>query len=154
MRFYPRFRSTASTLSLAFLVTSLVGCGDSDKLPREAVSGSVSVEGKPLKTGLITFLPNESNTPTQGGAVVIEGKYTIPKNQGLVPGKYRIVITSPEDKGEIIFDKTNNAPGLPPIPAKEVIPRQYNSESLLSADVAAGGKNVFEFNLVSAPVGK
>ena len=139
----------ASILSLAFLLPSLVGCGESDKLPREAVSGSVSVEGKPLKSGLITFLPNESNTPTQGGAVVLEGKYTIPKNQGLVPGKYRIIITSPEDKPEVIVDKANNAPGMPPLPAKEVIPKQYNSESLLSAEVTAGGKNVFEFNLVS-----
>jgi len=154
MRFSPRFRLTASTLSLACLLPNLVGCGESDKLPREAVSGTVSVEGKPLKSGLITFVPNESNTPTQGGALILEGKYTVPKNQGLVPGKYRIIITSPEDKGEIIFDKTNNAPGLPPIPAKEVIPRQYNSESLLSAEVTAGGKNIFEFNLVSTPVAK
>jgi hypothetical protein len=154
MRFSLRFRSTALLLSLALALPNLVGCGESDKLPREAIKGSVTIEGTPLKSGLITFVPNESNTPTQGGAVVLEGKYTIPKNQGLVPGKYRIIITSPEDKPEIIFDKTNNAPGLPPIPAKEVIPRQYNSESLLTADITAGGKNEFDFNLVSTPVSK
>src|SRR4051794_37265346 len=135
MRIPPRFRSRASTLVIPFLVFHGLGCGASDNLPREAVSGAVSVEGKPLKSGMITFIPNESNTPTQGGAVVLEGKYTIPKNQGLVPGKYRVVITSPEDKPEVIVDKTNNAPGLPPIPAKEVIPKHYNSESLLTAEV-------------------
>jgi hypothetical protein len=148
-----RFRSMASTFVAAFLLFNLTGCGGSDKLPREAVSGTVSVEGKPLKTGLITFLPDDSNTPTQGGGVVLEGKYTIPRNQGLVPGKYRIVITSPEDKPAPL-DMTNNAPGMPPPPVKEVIPRQYNSESLLTADVKAGAKNEFEFNLVSVPVGK
>jgi hypothetical protein len=141
----------APTMAFGFLVLNLAGCGESDKLPREPVSGAVAVEGKPLKSGMITFIPNEANTPTQGGAVVIEGKYTIPKNQGLVPGKYRIVITSPEDKPEVIFDKTNNAPGLPPIRGKEVIPKQYNSESLLTAEVRAGGNNVFEFNLVFGP---
>jgi hypothetical protein len=154
MRFSPRFRSSAYSLIPAFLLTSLAGCGESDKLPREPISGSVTVEGKPLKSGLITFIPNESNTPTQGGALILEGKYSVPKNQGLVPGKYRIIITSPDDKPAEIVDKANNAPGMPPLPAKEVIPKQYNSESLLSAEVTAGGKNVFEFNLVSTPIGK
>jgi hypothetical protein len=139
-------------LILVFVLPQLAGCGASDNLPREAVSGAVAVEGKPLKSGLITFLPNEPNTPTQGGTLVLEGKYSIPKTQGLVPGKYRVVITSPEDKPEVIVDKTNNMPGMPPVPAKEVIPKQYNSESLLTAEVTAGGKNVFEFNLVSTPV--
>src|SRR5262249_18741083 len=103
----------------------MLGCGREDNLPREAVSGAVSIEGKPLKSGLITFLPAE-DVPTQGGAPVVEGKYTIAQNQGLVPGKYRVVISSPEDKPEVL-DKTNNAPGLPPVPRKEVIPAQYNN---------------------------
>jgi len=146
-------RSLASAVALALLGFSPAGCGDRDNLPREAVSGGVTVEGKPLKSGLITFIPNEDNTPTQGGGVVLDGKYSIPRNQGLVPGKYRVVITSPDEKPPVL-DKTNNAPGLPPIPGKEVIPSQYNTESLLTAEVTAGGKNVFEFNLVSTPVGK
>jgi hypothetical protein len=146
-------RSFASVVTLALLGFSLTGCGDGDKLPREAISGGVTVEGTPLKSGLITFIPNEDNTPTQGGGVVLEGKYSIPRNQGLVPGKYRVVITSPDDKPPIL-DKTNNAPGLPPIPGKEVIPSQYNTESLLTAEVKAGSNNVFEFNLVRTPVGK
>jgi hypothetical protein len=139
----------------ALLVLLLVqtGCGGGDNLPREAVSGGVTVEGTPLKSGLITFIPNDENTPTQGGGVVLDGRYSIPRNQGLVPGKYRVVITSPDDKPPIL-DKTNNAPGLPPIPGKEVIPSQYNTESLLTAEVTAGAKNVFEFNLVKTPPGK
>jgi hypothetical protein len=152
MRILPRNRSLASTAILFFLLWSLAGCSSSDGLPREGVSGMVKVEGKPLKSGLISFFPSEPNTPTQGGSLVLEGKYTIPKDQGLVPGKYRVVITSPEDKPEVFVDKTNNAPGMPPIPAKEAIPKQYNTESLLTAEVTAGGKNVFEFNLVSTPV--
>jgi hypothetical protein len=148
-----RLFRTRSAHTLAPVLALLLGCGAEDNLPREAVSGAVSIEGKPLKTGLITFLPSE-DVPTQGGAAVVEGKYSIARNQGLVPGKYRVVISSPEDKPEQMIDKTNNAPGLPPVPAKEVIPAQYNNDSLLTAEIKPGAKNVFEFNLVSTPVGK
>lgn len=137
------------------LLQGLVGCGgDSDNLPREGFSGKVAVEGKPLAKGLITFLPASPEVTTQGGSVVIDGKYEVPQSQGLVPGKYKVVITSPDDKGAEILDKTNNAPGLPPIIKKEVIPSQYNSASLLTAEVKAGAKNVFEFNLTNATMSK
>jgi hypothetical protein len=136
------------------LVTHLSGCVGSDNLPRQAVSGSVSVDGKPLGKGLITFLPSDPEIPTQGGGNIVAGEYSIPREQGLVPGKYKVVITSPEDKPEQVVDKANDMPGMPPILAKEVVPRRYNSESLLTAEVTAGGKNLFEFNLTSEPAGK
>src|SRR5688572_30210799 len=114
MRKYANFGGNAAAAFL--LIQCLVGCnGDSDGLPREAVTGTVAVEGKPLAQGLITFLPASSEVTTQGGSIVVGGKYEIPTAQGLVPGKYKVVITSPDDKGAVITDTTNNAPGLPPI---------------------------------------
>ncbi len=91
----------------------------------EAVSGSIAVEGKPLRSGVVTFLPDSHEIPTQGGGMVVEGKYSIPRTQGLVPGKYRIVITSPDDTPEVIPGwrfQQQRCPGKPPIPAKQVIP--------------------------------
>lgn len=134
--------------------THLVGCGGADDLPREPVSGTVAVEGKPLSKGLITFLPSDSEVPTQGGGPIEEGKYAIPRDQGLVPGSYKIVISSTGDKPETVVDKTNDMPGMPPKLAKEAIPSQYNQNSILTAEVKAGGKNVYEFNLTNTPVGK
>ncbi|MCA1685447.1 MAG: hypothetical protein LC745_05575 [Planctomycetia bacterium] len=158
MRIHPWFGPSASAVAVSFAVLglNLAGCGGGDNLPREAVSGTVAVEGKPLKTGLITFLPDSPDVTTQGGGNVIEGKYTIPRDQGLVPGKYKVVVSSPEDKPAEITDKAfnNNAPGMPPTLPKEVIPAQYNDKTLLTAEVTAGGKNVFEFNLITAPAGK
>jgi hypothetical protein len=156
MRNVSQLKLAISAASIAYFLLNIVGCGDGDSLPREAVSGTVAVEGKPLKTGLITFLPASSEVTTQGGGPVVEGKYTVSRNQGLVPGKYKVVISSPEDTPEKFTDTAfnNNAPGMPPIPAKEVIPAQYNNKSLLTAEVTSGGKNVFEFNLTATPVGK
>ncbi|WP_406698950.1 hypothetical protein V5E97_08700 [Singulisphaera sp. Ch08] len=146
----------SANVAAAFLLLQfLVGCsGDSDNLPREGLSGTVAVEGKPLAKGLITFLPDSAEVTTQGGSIILDGKYDIPRGQGLVPGKYKVVITAPDDKGGVITDKTNNAPGMPPVILKETIPPQYNSGSLLTAEVKAGAKNVFEFNLTNATMSK
>lgn len=143
-----------ATLASFTLCTSLVGCNSADGLPRESVSGTVSVEGKPLAKGLITFLPSDPDVPTQGGGNITDGKYSIPKDQGLVPGKYKVVISAPDDKPETVVDKTNDMPGMPPTLPKEVIPSRYNKESLLVAEVTAGGKNSFEYNLTNEPAGK
>lgn len=144
------------TLGLGLVIASLAGlggCGGGDNLPREAVSGMVTVEAKPLKSGLITFVPVDAATPTQGGATVLEGKYEIPKTVGLVPGKYKVVVSSGEGTPEKQVDKTNDMPGMPPVPAKEAIPAQYGANSILEATVTAGKDNRFDFNLVLGPGG-
>jgi hypothetical protein len=106
--------------AVSFLLLVPTGCGSSDSLPREAVSGSVSLDRKPLETGMITFLPADASVPTQGGSPIVGGRYEIPRDQGLVPGKYKVVISSGADEPEKSVDKTNNdMPGMPPIPKKD-----------------------------------
>src|SRR5262249_54495418 len=83
------------------LLTSVAGCGGGDNLPRQEVNGSVTIDGKPLVRGLITFVPTSAEVSTQGGGPVLEGKFSIPRMQGLVPGKYKVVISSPDDKPEV-----------------------------------------------------
>ncbi len=150
MRLWPSLPAIAVPLLLVFTV---LGCGE-DELPREAISGTVSVDGKPLKTGVITFVPNGADIPTQAGAAIVEGKYSIEQSQGLVPGKYKAVVSSGEGSPEKQVDHVTDMPGMPPIPAKEVIPPQYGSNSILEATVTAGGKNQFDFNIVAVSGGK
>jgi hypothetical protein len=137
-------------LALALLLPGVLGCGASDNLPREAISGSVSVEGKPLESGLVVFNPEAAETPTQGGAAVVAGKFSIPREQGLVPGKYKVVVSAAGGTPEKQVDTTNNMPGMPPVPAKEIIPKEFNTNSLLTAEVKAGVKNEFSFNLTAS----
>jgi hypothetical protein len=150
---HARSQTVAATVIAALLAVQATGCGG-DNLPREGVSGSVSVEGKPLKSGVITFVPNGPDIPTQGGASIVDGKYSIPRAQGLVPGKYKVVLSSGEGTPEKKVDTTNDMPGMPPVPAKEVIPPQYGANTVLEANVTAGGKNEFDFNVTAAPKGK
>jgi hypothetical protein len=147
---HARSQTGAATVLAALLAIHAAGCGG-DNLPREGVAGSVTVEGKPLKSGVITFVPSGPDVPTQGGAPVVDGKYSIPRAQGLVPGKYKVVLSSGEGTPEKKVDSANDMPGMPPVPAKEVIPPQYGANTVLEANVTAGGKNEFDFNVTSAP---
>ncbi len=135
-------------------LAGLGGCGGGDNLPREEINGSVTIDGKPLPRGMVTFVPADAEVSTQGGASIQDGKFTIPRIQGLVPGKYKVVVSSPDDKPEEFTDKkdSNNAPGMPPVPAKEVVPSAYNTDSKLEAQVRPNAKNVFDFSLTSTSV--
>ena len=57
MRSYPR-GSASLACGLAFSLFALLGCGGAeDDLPRQAISGTVTLDGKPLEAGSITFDP-------------------------------------------------------------------------------------------------
>src|SRR5438270_8937909 len=91
----------------------LVGCaGAEDDLPREAVSGTVKLNGEPLKQGRIQF---QGTAPGSSG--IVDGNYSIPKAEGLVPGKYQVLIFGAAVEGEPAPAKTE-MPGDTPPPKK------------------------------------
>src|SRR5262245_15145756 len=90
------------SLVLLVIVTAALpagGCGD-DAGGRQAVSGIVTVKGKPVDEGMIDFIPvggaSTGSKYTKSGAVIKDGKYTIPRNQGLIPGEYKVSISAPD----------------------------------------------------------
>jgi hypothetical protein len=135
------------------LCGALAGCGGpGDELPREAISGKVSLDGQPLATGVIQFRPTSSE-PVPAGAHIKDGAFSIPRNEGLTPGNYKVVINAAGDakalsSAESSGEKAIKRGGLAP----ELIPAQYNSNSTLTAKVEAGKDNTFEFALSSKPV--
>ena len=137
--------STSNGLLSATLVMTFGGCsGNSDGLPREAVSGTVTLDGQPLPEGLIQFLPSSPKEVMSGGAVIEGGKFSIARNEGLLPGTYRVEISSSTGLEP-------PPPGEPPGPAKgtakDLIPEQYNRKTTLTAEVRAAGPNTFDFPL-------
>jgi hypothetical protein len=130
----------------ALPVLVLVGCSNStDGLPREAVTGTVTLDGRPLKQGSIQFVPGSERESTSGGAVITEGRFAIARPQGLTPGSYRVVINS----GEGAPVPPDQPPGATPPGGKELIPARYNEKTTLTADVKAGGSNAFAFDLAT-----
>lgn len=64
------------------------------------------------------------------------GRYSVPAESGLLPGKYRVRVYWPE---KIVFK-----PGPNPLP-KERMPAKYNVQSELTVEVRQGGANTFDF---------
>ncbi len=116
--------SFAHRMMVGFILMILaVGCSGSDdgRLP---ISGTVSLKGESLDSGSIQFIPTTPDG-SHGGSVISDGKYSIPKEQGLKPGKYRVVISAGA-QGTV---ETPAMPGESGPPAKERIPAEYNSAS-------------------------
>jgi hypothetical protein len=113
------------------------GCSVDDDLPRQAVSGLIRLDGQPLKKGIVHYYPRGSGMgvrPTVlGGAMIRNGRFSIPRELGLVPGKYTVAIFSgitSERNREI-----NQSPGNATTAAKEMIPAKFNSQSRLEIEI-------------------
>ncbi|MBX6316313.1 MAG: hypothetical protein IRY99_25890, partial [Isosphaeraceae bacterium] len=74
-------------LWVAAVALASAGCSSqTDDLPREPVSGKVTLDGKPLATGMITFTPTGGTEPSRPETVVTaliqDGAYSLPRAQG------------------------------------------------------------------------
>lgn len=119
---------------LTLAVCVLSGCDTEPKVTKYPVSGTVSLDGKPIESGLIQF-----NNPADGGIDVMDikdGKFA-----GEVrAGKRRVEITAMRDGGE--------GP-MPGIKIQEnYIPEKYNRQTTLEEEVKEG-PNEFTFELKS-----
>jgi hypothetical protein len=127
----------------------IAGCGGpADELPRQAVGGSVTFNGKPLKEGSIQFQPASTREATAAGGPIVDGKYSIAKSEGLVPGKYQVIISG--IKAEAVATKAELPGESKPAPvAKDPIPAEYNARSKLTAEIKKDAANAFDFDLQS-----
>jgi hypothetical protein len=127
----------------------IAGCGGpADGLPRQAVKGSVTFNGKPLKEGSIQFQPTSPREVTAAGGLIFDGKYAIAKSEGLVPGNYQVIISG--IKAEAVATKAELPGESKPAPVvKDPIPAEYNARSKLTAEIKKDAANAFDFDLQS-----
>jgi hypothetical protein len=107
------------------------------------VSGSVLVDGQPLKTGSINFVPEGGLGPTAGSPIT-DGKYQIGRSAGLWIGKNKVVIRANRKTGRKITNAMD--PGATIDEQAEMLPPEYNTKSTLIKEVVAGA-NTFDFDL-------
>ena len=85
-----RWTPVASTL---VALAAAWGCGNgSREPPRLPVSGTVTLDWRPLKSGQIRFQRSPSGPVSQAETSIIDGRYSISRDEGLVPGTYRVTI--------------------------------------------------------------
>ena len=154
-----RLFAAFATCSLLCLVTT--GCGSGSATGK--VTGTVTMDGKPLSNARVTF------TPLGGGRTAMgktdgEGKYElyILADPGAEVGNHKVSITTIQNAGiaetmeEASADDAgyeeqamNSGDYSEATPQEEAIPAKYNTESELTAEVKSG-KNVHDFALTSS----
>ena len=85
----------STAISCCFILIIVVGCGSSD--PRSIdVSGIVTIKGKPIKAGRISFYPDNinGNRGPAGTAGIQNGKFdtTAAGGKGTIGGPHRVLI--------------------------------------------------------------
>ncbi len=128
---------------LACVVFPLLGCG-AGKGGKKAISGTVTLKGQPLDHGTITFLALPDSQTHAAAALIQQGSYAIPAEQGLPAGAYRVKLSAIE---EFDISPAEYAAGKTPPPPKERIPAKYNAASQELVEVLEAGANKFDFQI-------
>jgi hypothetical protein len=127
-----------SGLLLAVCLVS--GCGGNNRF---RAYGKVTYQGAPVKSGIISFIP-EDGQASAGGSPINEGMYDIPVPPGLPAGTYKVSISVPKvGKGAV---KEMDGPGTGG-DTGESLPAKYNANTELRATIKPGASTEFNFDL-------
>jgi hypothetical protein len=135
----------AASLRVALVAPALItlffltGCGSATS----SVEGTITFDGAPVESGGISLIA-EGVDGLKAGAEIIGGNYTISAERGPKPGKHRVEIVWNKKTGKQV--PTPGDPAVKTDETKQVIPKKYNSQSILSVDIKAGA-NKHDFAL-------
>jgi hypothetical protein len=115
------------------------------------VSGTVTLDGKPLPGVTVAFFPQaEGVEPSLVGRATTDGsgRYTLTGADGLagaVVGTNRVVVLPPKTR------RSSDDPAPPPLPPDRQIPARYSvaKSSPLVVEVQAGGPQTINLPLTS-----
>ena len=145
-----RYFKYRSPILCSIALAAIAGCnGGGDKYDRLPFSGTVTLDGLPLESGYVIFMP-KSGQPTQSTGIISGGKFEVPKKAGTVAGKYAVAIFSGAESS-----MGNAAAGTPEAElaakknTRERVPRKYNIDSILTVEIERGKENVFRFDLTT-----
>lgn len=144
------FASTiVPTLHAAVLLMPLavvIGCG----VPTHAgisLRGIVTLDGEPLPEGQLLFIPLEQGSQVRP-LTIQDGEFSCDREHGLTAGTYRVEILVYESTGQLTRDPDLPA-GYKTPDTRQVIPRKYNSQSILTCQLPQGGDEPLRFDLES-----
>jgi len=144
MRFDPSQLFGPAVFLTAGVLVLVAGCGGSG-IERVEVSGTITLDGKPVESGSVLLIPLKGG-PTAGRAFT-GGEFHIGQSDGPSPGPYRVEITAFRGTGEMIPD--GDFPDKLEERQEQYIPPRYNDQSELEVQVSAEGENHWDFKLKS-----
>jgi hypothetical protein len=123
-----------------------VGCGGG-RADRGAVSGTVTLDGKPVERGSILFTPSEGTQGSAAGGEIANGRYQLPAKIGPAVGRNRVEIRAMRKTGKMV-PKAFGRPGEMVPEQVEAIPPRFNTKSNLKVDIKRGD-NTADFDVAS-----
>lgn len=143
-----RQRHLKSLALLGWIAIVAAGCGPAE-LPRMAVNGLVTLDGRPVEQGTISFVPAAGARIPSAGGEIVAGEYSIPAATGpAVSGKYRVEIRWSRPTGKQIELGSPAPPGTMVDEVEEAIPAKFNSQSTLEQEIQPGRSEI-HFELTS-----
>lgn len=131
------------------LSAALAGCGDSYD-GRQAVSGTVTLEGQPLTGGSIQFGPLDGQDTSGGCGLGPDGTFRLDRADGLKPGRYLVRITAGDGKSPASEEEVAAPGGSTNIVSVDRIPPEWNVRSDKQIEVKEGADNTFDFAVPKA----
>jgi hypothetical protein len=102
----------------------------------QTIAGSVTVDGRPMKTGTIVFFPYDDGKTLRtvsASEMIRNGRFTVPRSKGLAPARYRIAVFGGKD--ESAQPDTNDADDVDSTQVKDKLPARFNLASELEVEI-------------------
>jgi hypothetical protein len=140
------FRRSALLLLLTICPLLFGGCGKGDRLETAKVTGTVTLDGKPLTIGAVVFTPERGRAAT--GHLQSDGSYalgTYRPGDGAVLGKHCVAVIAREETSGGIGRSAEKSGAW-------VAPQFYSdfTKSGLTFEVKSDGPNVYDIKLSSS----
>lgn len=132
-------RCSLAAFAAVWAIAAL-GCGNVDG--RYPVSGNVTLQGQPLASGAIIF--ESADGGSRGGTTITDGEYSLPADQGLLPGAYTVRVSAVQSQAEVTGPPGPEAAAIE-LANKDIIPDEFNAQSTLKHEV--GPDKPTEFNV-------
>lgn len=132
-------------LGLLAVTSAVIGCGPTQEA---TVAGTVTLDGNPLTTGSVVFMPTSSGTQVYG-TIDASGSYELFTGQqrGLRPGNYVATVVAREKPATNVTELGGPAP-----PGKAITPAWYASRKTSGLNfTVAPGTNEINLELSSQP---
>jgi hypothetical protein len=138
-----RFRAglaLTTLLGFAYLVYDFASEWADPVMP---LSGTVSIDGKPMTKGLVRFISLDPDLPRAYGSYIKDGRYEVPVEFGITPARYQVEFSS---IGAEDLQRLLDASGAQ-TDVKEEIPARFNRNTEVQIDLSAGNVLHADFDL-------
>ncbi len=134
-----------SPILVPLLLLAVAGCGGSEQAETRKISGTVSLDGRPLTRGHVLFVPDSGRAAN--GEIQSDGSYvlrTYGSADGAVLGTHRVAVVCREEA-----PPTKDLGIEPPRPGPSLIPEHYSETAMsgLTFEVTPDGPSTFDIEL-------